>query len=91
MNLPAEDKELQESFGFYDFGKEIAQKDYVHPKRSTIGKTRTRTAQDLLAMGLIAPKVFAKIKEGLDNKEIMVESSVFTEASKWTKYFAEYS
>lgn len=90
-NLPVEDKDFQESFVFYGFGQGVAKEDYIHPKRSTIGKTRTRTAQELLAMGIISSEVYAKIKEGIDNKEIMTEAGVFGTASEWTKYYAEYT
>lgn len=51
-------------------------KDYVHPKRSTIGYTRTRTLEDFKALGLINELVYQDCKKALQDSSVSDEVSL---------------
>ncbi len=65
-------------------------KGLVHKTRSTIGKTRTRTAKELFEMGLINEVVFREIEGKLADTTITTEDQVFAFGAERTKYYAEY-
>ncbi|HEY0750110.1 MAG TPA: hypothetical protein VGD26_03075, partial [Chitinophagaceae bacterium] len=64
--------------------------DCIHPKRSTIGATRTRTLNDIYAIGLIDEKIYEEAKKQLRWELVTNEYELFrflTSRSVYYHYF----
>jgi hypothetical protein len=62
----------------------------VHPTRSVMGKTRTRTARDLLNIGLIDDKVYKELMKAIADSSATVEYELFGIAATRTIYYESF-
>ncbi len=62
----------------------------VHKSRSTIGKTRTRTAREIFEIGLINERILNEIEAKLADSIITTEDEVFAFAAERAKYYNDY-
>jgi len=63
---------------------------WTHPKRSVLGKTRTRTARELFEIGIIDSRVYTEVRQALSDSSIADESGLFAYATERTNYYATY-
>lgn len=64
---------------------------WIHAQRSVFGKTRTRTARDLYALGLIEQPVYALLLEQLQQGQLQTEEQVCQQAAELTMHRARYA
>jgi len=89
--ITPEDSLLRQSWGFTSFGpRPYRDADYISPKRSTIGLTRSRTLNDLKAIGLIDEMVYQACKKGLEDHSIKDEPELLNFAFQMSMYYANY-
>ncbi len=70
-------------------GQEL-RKGLIHATRSTIGKTRTRTAKDLLELELIDQRIWRELNDHLADSSITTEDEVLRFAAERAKYYVDY-
>jgi hypothetical protein len=58
------------------------QKDLVATSRSVFGKTRTRTARDLYALGLLSRPDYEQVQQGLAAQQLDTEAAVCQQAAQ---------
>jgi hypothetical protein len=63
---------------------------FIDASRSTIGKTRVRTARDIFEVGLIDDRVSSDLTAALDNGEVLDEAGVFSFAALRSYYYEIY-
>ncbi len=61
---------------------DIHETDIIHPKRSVLGKTITRTLFDLQMIGLIDDQILNEVLSNIDNEHLFLESAVIDFAAK---------
>lgn len=64
--------------------------DCIHPKRSTIGATRTRTLNDVYALGLIDEKIYEEAKKQLRWELVINEYELFRFLTSRSVYYQYY-
>ncbi len=61
---------------------QLDETNIIHPKRSVLGKTITRTLFDLQIIGLIDDTVLNEVLSNIDNEQLFIESAVIDYAAK---------
>lgn len=89
--IPMEDTLLSEGFsGFIGEPYKNIENGLVHHKRSVIGKTRTRTINDLNKIGLINNQIYQDIINESKSNELLWEAMIFEYAAERAFYYENY-
>lgn len=89
--IPMEDTLLSEGFsGFIGEPYNSIENNLVHHKRSVIGKTRTRTINDLNKIGLINNQIYQDIINKSKSNELLWEALIFEYAAERAFYYENY-
>jgi hypothetical protein len=87
--IDTENPDISESYLNYDYGKlRLAKTEFIHPTRSTLGKTRERTRKDLNEIGLLDPKVFKELEADSVSRN---EVDMVGLAGQRTVYYTSYT
>ena len=62
----------------------------IHNKRSVLGKTCTRTLQDIYDIGLITESVYEDVLQALEQNQLVVEAYVTEYAYERTAYYEDF-
>ncbi|MBG8555335.1 hypothetical protein [Hymenobacter guriensis] len=90
--VPTEDSVLLQGWTIYPpLGGEPGTQHWISEQRSVFGKTRTRTADDLLALQLITTVVHQQIRQQLQQGELQTEAQVCQTAAELMQRRATYA
>ncbi|RSK37563.1 hypothetical protein [Hymenobacter metallilatus] len=77
--IPAEDKVAPTGWTIYPplgLGGAMVAGHLIHESRSTLGKTRTRLARDLHALGLLSDAAYQQVQTELTRQQLLTEQAV---------------
>ncbi|NII24945.1 hypothetical protein HB364_07640 [Pseudoflavitalea sp. X16] len=88
--IVAEDAVIERGWTAYPPLGSRGNEDLIHPKRSTIGRTRTRTLEDFKVLGLISEMVYEEAKKGIQDATIDDELALVGFLLKRSYYYKSY-
>ncbi|WP_277232710.1 hypothetical protein [Hymenobacter sp. YC55] len=89
--IAAEDSMLQMGWTIYPPLTQPALHHWIHEKRSVLGKTRTRTVQDLYELNLIDATAYKQLQSLLKQDRLPTEVQVCQKAAELALHHAKYA
>jgi len=88
--IKAEDSLVKSQIAFFGGPRRDGYTNCISRKRSTLGKTITRTLQDIKDIGLISDQVYQECRQGLKSGSIFYEPGLFETMAERTTYYDHY-